>query len=105
MWIGPPPFATLTARFQFDLDWILLGLGLLALILLGALVIVKFKRWQAEQKDTVASPRIEDYRVLMDDGVLDPVEFERIREHLEKKVNPDSSPPSAENSQPGRDGK
>ena len=90
----PSAFAALTARFRLDLEWILLA-GLLAgLLLLGALVIVRFKRWQAAQQET-ALPRVEDYQALMEQGLLDPLEFERIRERLNKKEAPDPPrPPS-----------
>jgi len=106
MWnVGPPAvIATLTAQFQFNLEWMLLAGALVGLILLGGFVIVRFKRWQAEQESPTLPTRIEDYRALMEQGLLDPREFERIRDQLEKgqpdkKVKPDSpsaAPPPAD---------
>ena len=51
----PAVLATLTAQFRLDLEWILLVSVLVGLILLGVFVIVRFKRWQAEQQ-TPGSP-------------------------------------------------
>jgi hypothetical protein len=94
MWnVGPPAvIAALTLQIQFNLEWMLLAGALVGLILLGGLVIVRFKRWQAEQQAPPPPTRIEDYRALMEQGLLDPREFERIRDHLENKVRPDSPP-------------
>ncbi len=77
-------FAVLTARFQFDLEWILLVTGLAGLILLGTLVIVRFKRWHAEH--AAAPTRLDDYRALMERGLIEPSEFERIANLLEQEV-------------------
>jgi hypothetical protein len=97
MWNVVPPavLAVLTIPFQVDLEWILLAIVLVGLVLLGALVIARFKHWQAAQQATTLAMRIEDYRALMEQGLLDPLEFERIREQLESKASPDTpSPPS-----------
>ena len=88
----PGVFATLTAQFRFDREWILLTGLLVGLLLIGALVIVRFKRWQAAQQQTTPAPRIEDYHALMEQGLLDPLEFERIRDYMKKKDGPASPP-------------
>ena len=97
MWnVGPPAFATmtaatLTAQLKFDLEWIILAVVLGGLVLLGGFVIVRYKRWHAEQQAAPPPMVIEDYRALMEQGVLDPREFERIREHLERNPPPPST--------------
>jgi hypothetical protein len=97
MWnVGPPAgAAVLTAQFQLDLEWMLLAGAFVGLVLLGAYVIVRFKRWQAAQQATTLPPRIEDYRALMEQGLLEPREFERIRDRFEKNPPLDSPPPSS----------
>jgi hypothetical protein len=99
--VGPSSlFATLTARvltaqMRLHLELAVLTLLLVGLLVLGITVIVAFKRWQAAQGQTPLAPRLEDYRALMEQGVLDPLEFERIRAHMEKKNPPGSTmPPS-----------
>jgi hypothetical protein len=84
----------LTAQFQFDPEWMLLAFVFVGLIFLGVFVIVRFKHWQAAQQPTTQATRIEDYRALMEQGLLDAREFERIRDGLEKKATPDSPRPS-----------
>jgi hypothetical protein len=80
---------------RLNLELAVLTLLLVGLLILGITVIVAFKRWQASQEQPPLAPRLEDYRALMDQGVLDPREFERIREHMEKKEIPASrKPPS-----------
>jgi hypothetical protein len=93
MYVGlPAGLCTLTAQFQFDLEWLLLAIILVGLILLGAFVIVRFKRWQGAERSPPVPTRIEDYRALMEKGLLEAPEFERIRDQLEKKS---ASPPPA----------
>jgi len=67
MWkVGPSAvFAIMTARIQFDLEGMLLAITLVGLILLGVLVILWLKRWQAAQRSATSLTGIEDYRALM----------------------------------------
>ena len=102
MWnVGPPGvFASLTAHFRFDLEWMLLAFVLVGLILLGIGVVIGFKRWQAGQQESTLGTRIEDYRALLEKGLLDPQEFERLRDRLEKEARADSVPPTSPKDQP-----
>jgi hypothetical protein len=92
MWnVGPPAVvAALTAQFRFDLEWMLLALVLVGLVALGIFVIVRFKRWMAEQQSPTLPTRVEDYRALLEQGLLDPAEFECIRQELENNHPPDA---------------
>jgi hypothetical protein len=98
MWnVGPPAgpvilmARALPAQLQLDLEGIVLAIILVGLILLGVIVIVRFKRWQTAQRSPTVPARIEDYRALMEQGLLDPREFERIRQTLE---GPGPMPPA-----------
>jgi hypothetical protein len=92
--VSPPVLvAPLTAQFRLDLEWILLVSVLVGLILLGIFVIVRYKRWQAAQQTPASPTRLEDFRALMEQGLLDPQEFERLREFLQK--NPETPVPPA----------
>ena len=63
---------------------LVIGLAIVLGFVLGGLVIAFFKHWQAEQQAPAVPTRVEDYRVLMEKGLLDSTEFERIRAHLGK---------------------
>jgi hypothetical protein len=78
------------AQLQLDFEWMLLGLGLVVLVAFGVFVIVRFRRWQADQQSSQPAPHVEDYRVLMEQGLLDPSEFERIRDRLEGRSGQES---------------
>ena len=94
--IRPPAvLPALTAQFQFDLELLLLVLALAGLVLGGGYVIARFKRGLAEQQQAAQPMRIEDYRALLEQGVLQPHEFERIRARLENKTPPTPAPPAA----------
>lgn len=84
-----------TAQFQFDFEWLLLALALMGVVLLGLYVVARFKRKLAQEQ--AAQPlRVEDYRALMEQGLLQPQEFERIREHLERRTPPPTPPQPAD---------
>lgn len=76
--------ANLTAQFRLDLEWVILAGILLGLVFLGGFIVARYKRWLVEQKTPPASMAIDDYRALLDQGLLDPEEFERIRRRLEE---------------------
>jgi hypothetical protein len=93
--VGPPVLiAHLTAQFRLDLEWIILATVLVGLVLLGIIVIVRYKRWQAAEQTPAPPTRLEEYQALMEQGLLDPQEFERIRDSLQKNSEPPTSPPA-----------
>ncbi|MBI3410964.1 MAG: hypothetical protein HY040_21730 [Planctomycetes bacterium] len=87
----PPPTAILTAEFTFDLELVLLTLFLVSLVVVGIVVVIRVKRWRTESDEELV-PRIDHYRALLEQGILAPEEFERIRKHLEAR--PVSAVPS-----------
>lgn len=82
----------MTAQFRFDVEWMLPTLLMVGAVGLGVIIIVWAKRWLTAQQATPAETTVEDYRVLLEQGLLDPQEFERIRDRLEARPAP---PPSA----------
>ncbi len=99
--VGPPSAVAplmaslMAALLRLDLELVILTGLLVGVLVLGVSVIVWFKRWQEAQRQTPASPTLEDYRALVEQGYLDPIEFDRIREHMEKTDTPSScEPPS-----------
>jgi len=101
MWFVSPPAdppvltpQALTAQVNIDWELVALAIALLGLNLGGWCVIVRIKRWQTDEQPTLPT-RLEDYRALMEKGILDAQEFDRIRERLEKSTPPpDSTAPS-----------
>jgi hypothetical protein len=92
--VGPPVLsAHLTAQFRLDLEWIILATSLVGLILLGLFVIVRYKRWQEAEQTPDPPTRLEDFKALMEQGLLDPQEFERIREAMQKTPESPPEPP------------
>jgi len=81
-----------TAEVRFNLELVLWALLLVGLIFLGFFIIWWFKRWQAAEQAPLPPMGIEDYRILMEQGLLEPREFERIRERMELKEK-SASPP------------
>jgi hypothetical protein len=70
---------------QFDLEGLLLAIVLVGLVLLGAFAVLWVKRWHAAHQAPSPPTRVEEYRALMEKGLLDPAEFERIRDQLAKR--------------------
>jgi hypothetical protein len=86
--------AALTAQIQLNLEWMLLAGSFVGLVLLGLFVIACVKRWHRAQQAPTPPTRLEDFRALMEQGLLDPLEFERIRERFENRPPPRGpSPP------------
>jgi hypothetical protein len=71
-------------RPAMNLDLIWATLGLIAVILAGAIVIAWANRWRRglSNADTPAT-ELEQYRALFEQGVLNKEEYERIRTRLE----------------------
>jgi len=81
-----------TLQVLRGLDFELIGwaLALVALIVGGAILVIKVKRWREEAPEQLlsAEEQLEHYRQLMETGDLDAAEYERIRSALEKKQPP-----------------
>jgi hypothetical protein len=105
MWTRRPSVvsAALTEKIRLDYEWLLLAVALIGLILLGLYVVVRLRRRLAEQKQPTLPMRIEDYRALLERGLLEPQEFERIRDKLEQKTASPPAPASAPASAPSAD--
>ena len=95
--VGPPSAALplMAALLRLDLELVFLTGLLVGVLVLGVAVIAWFKRWQEGQRQMPAAPTLEDYRALVEQGILDSLEFERIRERLEKTDQPESPAPPA----------
>ena len=90
MWSASPPsvLATLTAQFVFDLEWVLVTLALLGLLVGGFVVVLRIKRAYAKDESASAGEQLSRYRALVEEGLMKPEEFEKIRGHLERKPPP-----------------
>lgn len=87
--------AILTAEFTVDLELVILTLFLVCVVVVGSIVVIRVKRWRTASDDELV-PRIEHYRALLEQGMLAPEEFERIRTQLEARPQapPSETPPS-----------
>jgi len=91
MWRNPPALALPGLFAEIGLEFRLLGWTLvLALLVGGGIVVILWTRnwWQRPAHEGPAEPTLDDYRKLLDAGILDPQEFERIRAHLEPTAEP-----------------
>lgn len=71
--------------------------GLLGVLFLGAWAIWQVKRWrevEALPLPTTNAEQLEHYRNMVDQGLLDPAEFEQIRERLSNQNQGETSPPA-----------
>ena len=81
------------AQVVFDLELMLLLTGSFLLIALGWIVVLETRKWMSKTEDAdEPSQNLEHYQKLRDEGLLDPVEFERIRALLASKHG---KPPTA----------
>jgi hypothetical protein len=88
----------------FTLDWelVLLALALVGLLAAGLVLVVRVRRWRSLAE--VVPTRIEHYRALLEQGILAPEEFERIRDYLDRKSSdPGNSATGAQDSSPNPD--
>lgn len=82
-----------TAQFAFDLEWLLLALVLVAMVIGGFVVVLKVKRWHAAGEPKSVDERLREYRELVNQGLLQPDEFERIRVRLQGPSQPTGQSP------------
>lgn len=80
----PPVSPIVTAQVQLDPELILLALVFVGLVVIGTVVIIRVRRWSVAT-DRPPPMCIDDYQRLMDEGLLAPQEFDRIRVMLEKR--------------------
>ena len=81
------------AQVVFDLELMLLLTGSFLLIALGWIVVLETRKWMSKTEDVdEPSQNLEHYQKLRDEGLLAPVEFERIRALLASKHG---KPPTA----------
>ena len=103
--------AGLLARMDWRIVWA--SLGLVGVLLLGALIIGMVDRWRKRSASEVlsAGDQLSHFRRLYEQGTLTREEFERIRARLAEKLRdelklrpqvPAEGPPSAEAPPPGR---
>jgi hypothetical protein len=84
---NPPP----ASKWEI---WLALG-ALVGAVALGCWAIYRVKRWREETvQEDLPSPQqqLDHYQKMVDDGLLDPNEFARIKAHMEK---PPAPPPNA----------
>jgi len=85
---NPPPAS------QWEI-WLAFG-SLVGAVALGCWAIYRVKRWREESaQDELPSPQqeLDHYQKMMDDGLLNPVEFAQIKARME---NPSAPPPVAD---------
>lgn len=86
MWIDLWAASASSLSGQRKLDWELVGLGglLLVLIALGGWMVGRFRNWREEDKEENLSreEQVEQYRRMLEQGLLEPEEFERLHRRL-----------------------
>jgi len=97
----------------FEPVFMIPSLALIGALLVGALVIALFRRWQlgGESLDSQSSDQMSEYRELYEQGEISEEEYKRLRSILSgelrqgigKSAPATSSTPPAEASQPGAD--
>jgi hypothetical protein len=99
---GPPLFGQF-GRLEWELA---LPIGAtLGAIALGFWVIYRVKRWREELvQDEPGAPKelLDHYQQMVDDGLLDPQEFAKIKAQMDKQPNtpPNESDPPPSTTQP-----
>jgi hypothetical protein len=87
-----------------NLDLVWAALGLVAAVLAGVMVILWMQRWQKRTADPgEPEAELENYRALLERGLLSAEEFEKIRTRLEGKrpQAPPQDPPANGTPKPG----
>lgn len=95
-----PPGLTVWAESTFDLELVLLGASLLVLVFLGFWMVLRVRRWknEVEAKRLTPQQQLEHYRTLLEEGLLEPQEFEELRQRLAPRSvpgTPPDNPPSS----------
>jgi hypothetical protein len=78
------------------LDLWLTVAALLAIVAIGTWAIKRVKRWREEAgNETAVTPQeqLEKFQKMVDDGLLEPDEFARIKERMEAAPAPEPTPP------------
>jgi hypothetical protein len=91
MWLKPLPWIGPGLCAEIRLEFRLLGWTVVLALLIGGgiLAILWARSWRHSMTDGCAEePTLEDYRKLLDAGILDPQEYERIRARLEPVAEP-----------------
>ncbi len=85
----PPAPVLFAAEFEWDSELIALTILLVSMVGLGVAATVWAKRWRkAAEEPENAEELVEHYEALIDEGLLDPAELERIRACLETQAPP-----------------
>lgn len=91
--------------FEWDTLWrMAIMVGVCAL---GTWIIIRFKRWRleiSEQSATAPEEQLDHYQQMVEDGLLDPDEFARIKDHMKKQASegpaqPQDPPPANESAE------
>ena len=96
-WTNPPAVAPgVVAQVVLQLEFLVWSAVVVGLIGLGVFAIYKARHWYLgpEAEPEEADDPLEHYRQLMDDGQLDPQEFERIRAQLQTPTEAPEQPPN-----------
>jgi hypothetical protein len=88
--------------FNWSDSILLPSLGLIAVLLVGAGVILLIQRWRKQDDAASLSPteQLAEYRLLYDRGVMSKHEFDSLRALLEGKTRADMKPTAAPVSDP-----
>lgn len=78
----------------FDWELVLLGTGLLVLLIIGFWMVMRVRRWQNEEQAErlTSAQQLEQYQSLLEEGLLAPEEFEKLRRKLDPS-QPGANPP------------
>jgi hypothetical protein len=81
---GPDVPILLGAKGVLDWELVLIGAGLLVLIFVGFWFVLRIRRWQKEEEADRVTPQqqLDNYRAMMEEGLLEPGEFEKLRKRL-----------------------
>lgn len=86
MWFAGHAVSSTFLIGQRKLDWELVGLGglLLALLAAGAWTVTWVRNWRKDDDQSTVSPegQVEQYRLMLEEGLLEPEEFDRLRRRL-----------------------
>ncbi|MFO0969000.1 MAG: hypothetical protein U0793_25895 [Gemmataceae bacterium] len=88
-------FALWAQALWAQLDWelILLGLALLVALFAGYWAVRRVRQWRQDDLADRLTPeqQLDQYRELLDQGLLQPQEFERLKTRLQNAPPPDTA--------------